>query len=99
VDCWPMAIIIQDIWGQAQANNRLYGVIGRRYPPPEGCMLYSGIAFSSALPFVQWTIPWGTQWGQLDNLVGTSGSHCSWDLKVGDCLLVSSCLETTLPLF
>jgi len=40
VDCWPMAIIIHKTLGGKPKPITVSGVIGRRYPPPEGCMLY-----------------------------------------------------------
>ena len=41
VDCWPMAIIIHKTLGGKPKLISASGVIGRRYPPLEGCMLYS----------------------------------------------------------
>lgn len=40
VDCWPMAIIIHKTLGGKPKPITVSGVIGGRYPPPEGCMLY-----------------------------------------------------------
>jgi len=42
VDCWPMAIIIHKTFGGRPKLVTAPGVTGGRYPPPEGCMLYSG---------------------------------------------------------
>jgi hypothetical protein len=41
VDCWPMAIIIHKTFGGKPKLVTALGVTGGRYPPPEGCMLYS----------------------------------------------------------
>jgi hypothetical protein len=43
VDCWPMAIIIHKTLGGKPKPITASGVIGRRYPPPEKCMLYTVI--------------------------------------------------------
>ena len=87
-----MAIIIHKTLGGKPKPITVSDVIGRRYPPPEGCMLYSEQHYG-ACPALGRTILWGTQWGQLDDPVGTSCSCCSWDLGVGDCLVVSPFLE------
>jgi hypothetical protein len=44
VDCWPMATIIHMTFGGKPKPIAASGVIGRRYPPPEGCMLYPVVA-------------------------------------------------------
>lgn len=41
VDCWPMAINVHETFGGMPKPISAPGVIGGRYPPPEGCMLYS----------------------------------------------------------
>jgi hypothetical protein len=41
VDCWPMAIIIHKTFGGRPKLVTAPGVTGGRYPPLEGCMLYS----------------------------------------------------------
>jgi hypothetical protein len=47
VDYWPMAIIIHKTFGgKPKPVTVLAGVTGGRYPPPEGCMLYSIIVLS-----------------------------------------------------
>ena len=40
VDYWPMAIIIHKTFGGKPKPVAASGVTGRRYPPPERCMLY-----------------------------------------------------------
>jgi hypothetical protein len=65
VDCWPMAITIHKTFGGRPKLVTAPGVTSGRYPPPEGCMLYSCL--------VLYCLTSSTVDHPLGNLVGAIG--------------------------
>src|SRR5439155_23843710 len=91
VDCWPMAIIIQKIFGGKPKPVAAYGVNGGRYPPPEGRMPYTVNARCAAAAVLR-IVFWGTQWGQLDGLGEPVVATAPGTLGVEGMLRRPSCL-------
>jgi hypothetical protein len=83
VDSWPMAIIIHKIFGGRPKLVSASCVTGRRYPPPERCMLY--FVKRSLVPEQVYNGPSFRELsgGKWINLVGISCSFCSYDPWIG----------------
>jgi hypothetical protein len=73
VDDWPLAKDFARFLGVSRGQYPLSlstDVTGRWYPPLEEYMLQSRGYVSLGTDRALWrTIPWGTQWGQLDGLM------------------------------
>jgi hypothetical protein len=67
VDYCPMGITICQTFGGKPMQSSGSAVDCGRYPPLEGPISHSGMALRR-LTSVRWTVLWGTQWGQLDDL-------------------------------
>jgi hypothetical protein len=88
VDDWPMAKILSRFLGVSLGRYPLtpVDVTGLGRPPLEGCMSQSRCGHLTR-EFLWRTIPWGTQWGQLDGRSGPPpprGAGCL--SSVGRCL-------------
>ena len=66
VDYCPMGIIFVRHLGVSLSRHPFLTWPGGQYPPPEGLISHSMMVLRRQNS-VGWTIPWGTQWGQLDS--------------------------------